>query len=123
MADISNEPNSVAMVIVQGSTLTFPVTITQVGTDFTTATVAGKIVNNFVSLTVLETFNVTGVSGAMDTLSFTVGLSATETAALANTTAGERSQPFGFYDIEVTLGAVITRYLQGSVTLSRQVTV
>lgn len=125
MTELSNEPNDVNLVIIQGSTLSFQVTITEVGTDFTGATVSAKIVNNFAARTTVTALTVSGTSGAMDTLVFTLGLTATQTAALSNTTAGERRQSIGVYDAEVTLADTVTvaRYLQGTAILSREATI
>jgi hypothetical protein len=124
VAEISNEPNSVALVIIQGSDLSFAVTITDASTDFTSATARAKIMVDFVSRTILKALTVTVDSATNGSMQLTVSLTAAETAALTNTSAGDRRQSIGVYDLEVVLGSGrVVRYMQGSAYLSREATV
>jgi hypothetical protein len=52
------------------------------------------------------------LGGAAGTI--TLSISATDTAAI--------SENAGFYDLEMILGSVVTRLLQGAVSISREVT-
>jgi hypothetical protein len=124
MTDISNEPNSVPLVIVQGSTLSFGVTITDAATDFTGATARAKIMVDFASRTILQALTVTVNAAINGSMTLTISLTAAETAALTNVTAGERRQSIGVYDLEVVLsGGSVIRMMQGTAQLSREATV
>lgn len=125
MADIiSNEPNSVPLVIVQGSTLSFSVVITDAATDFTSATARAKIMVDFVSRTILQALTVTVNTAVNGSMTLTVSLTAVETAALTNLTSGDRKQSIGVYDLEVILsGGTVIRMMQGTASLSRESTV
>jgi hypothetical protein len=124
MVDISNEPNSLTLVIVQGSTLSFGVVITDAATDFTGATARAKVMVSFASRTNLQTLTVTVNSAVNGSMDLTVSLTAAETALLSNTTAGERRQPIGVWDLEVVLASgAVTRMAQGAAQLSREATI
>lgn len=112
------------LAIVQGQTLSLPVALTQGGSvyDLTGYTIAGKIRRKFSDAAVLKDLTIT-ITDAANGL-FTISLTATETAALTtvSTTPDARNQSIGFYDIEITLSGVITRIMQGPVTLSLEAT-
>ena len=122
--EISNEPNSVALVIVQGSRFSCQVTITDAAVDFTGYTARSKIINNFTDRTVIATLTCTVDSAGPGQMVVTLSLTTAQTAALSNTTAGERRQPIGFHDLEIVDGSSeATRYMQGTAYLSREATV
>lgn len=122
MTEISNEPNSTTLVIVQGSTLSFTVTITDASKDFTGYTGRAKIRNNFATLTLVTDLTVATTSAVNGSMAMTVSLTAAQTAALANTTNGERRQVIGVWDLEIVNGSDVLRMLQGTAYLSREAT-
>lgn len=122
--EISNEPNSLPLVIVQGSTFTFGAVITDAAVDFTGYTARAKIVSSFNALTLVVALTVTVNAAIAGSMTLTVSLTAAQTAAIANTTAGERRQSIGVWDLEVVNGAGtgVTRMMQGTAFLSREAT-
>ncbi len=123
-AEISNEPNSLPLVIVQGSTLSFGVVITDAAVDFTGYTARAKIIASFNALTLVKALTIVVNSAVAGSMNLTVSLTAAETAAITNVTAGERRQPIGVWDLEVVNGAGtgVTRMMQGTAFISREAT-
>jgi len=122
VADLSNEPNSINLVIVQGSDLSFSVTITDPTTDFTGATARAKIVKDFASMTLVIALTCVVNTASNGLLTATVSLTNAQTAGLTDTSAGQRTVNLGQWDFEVVLGSKVTRYMQGAATLSREAT-
>lgn len=104
------------IVLVQGSTFVLPISIKQlVGAvyesfDLTGYNARGSIRKSF-SLPVLLTFTPVGSFDTTGTFSMTA--TAEQTGAV-NTN--------GVYDIEIYNGSIVTRILQGTITISKQVT-
>jgi hypothetical protein len=120
LADISNEPNSVTLVIVQGAPLSVPVTITDASTDFSTGW-AGRcrIVDSFTSNVTVIDLTVTPSAAANGSIVMTLSLTAVQTAGLTNTAVGDRQQSIGQYTFEIYKATDIRRMMQGAAKLSR----
>lgn len=110
--------------ICQGSDLSFDLQVNRsvgVPWDMTTpgTTVAGKIRVDFdsVAAQALTCTIVTPANGDV-----TVSLTAVQTATLVGPGGQERANRYGVYDIEFTEGGVVTRVLQGRVSLSQEAT-
>ncbi len=118
---------SYTLAITQGSTLSLSCSLVQSGAAFnlTGYTIAGKIRRKFSDSAALQALTVT-ITDAPGGL-FTISLTATETAALALASSypspdASRVVSLGFFDIEITSGATVTRILEGGATLSQEAT-
>ncbi len=118
---------STTLAITQGSTLSLSCSLTQGGVAYnlTGYTIAGKIRRTFSASATLQalTIAITDAAGGL----FTISLTATETAALIVNPAdptpdSSRLKTIGWFDVEITSGATITRILEGNVTLSQEAT-
>jgi len=87
--------------------------------DITGLTIAAKIRETFDGDEV-EAFTPTITDGPNG--EFTLTLTAVETAALVGPGGDERKNRFGHYDVEITDAGVVTRVLQGRVSLSQEAT-
>ncbi len=118
--EISNEPNSIPLVIVQAAPLSVPVTITDASTDFTTGW-AGRcrIVDSFVANNLVIDLTVAPSAAADGSIVMTLSLTALQTAALVSTTVGERKASIGQYTFEIYKATDVRRMMQGPAYLSR----
>jgi len=110
-----------ALVINQGETFSrvIAILVDSVVLDLTGYTVAAKIRATF------DAASGTAITAAVTTAAageVTISLTAAQTAALSVTSPGTREASLGFWDLEITTGAVVTRVLQGTVTLSQEAT-
>ncbi len=112
------------LTIEQGATFNLAISIVRATTDFTGYTARAKVRSSFDGTgTVLATFTVTNVSRIVGTYSLTLGLTATQTAALSATGSG-RIYNIGFWDLEmIDTGTTVERVLQGKALLSFEATV
>ncbi len=112
------------LAIVQGSTLTLSGTVLASGVamDLTGYAIAGKIRRKFSDAASLVDLTCALVSAAAGT--FSVSLTAAQTAALTPITGSplidSRLVPIGTWDVEISIAGVVTRILQGTVTLSQE---
>lgn len=117
---------SYTLALVQGQTLSMSATLKQGGVafDLTSYTIAGKIRRKFSDSASLVDLTVTITDAAAGEIS--ISLTAAQTAALtpnpSSPSPDTRDQTIGVYDIEITLAGVITRIMQGTVTLSLEAT-
>ena len=116
------------IIIVQGADYVQDYQVTNdAGTpiDLTGVTFESKIRSDFgTSATVLETFTVTMVDAATGT--FQASLTDTQTEALgvsAQAVDSTRNVPIGFWDLYLIFSGEKFRYVQGTISVSREATV
>lgn len=111
------------LVIPQGSDWSLVLTIADSGGtayDLTGVTAAAKVraafadVSSIVDITCTVTDAVNGV--------LTLSLTDTQTAALSAGGATSRTAALGYWDLKLTVSTLVTRYLEGRVTLSQEAT-
>lgn len=92
--------------------------------DLTSATGAAKIRSDFgTAATVLATFTVTITDAANGVLTLELTDTVTDgLGASTDATDENRTVQIGFWDLELTEGTKTYRYVQGSVTVSREAT-
>jgi len=116
MAGVSN------ITINQGSDLLLTIVVNRsdLPWDLTAVTVSGKVratfdaVSSLVDFTIAKTDAVNG--------EFTIALTSTQTAALVGPGGTTRTKVIGVYDIEISDAGIVTRILEGTVTLSQEAT-
>lgn len=110
------------LVIPQGSDWSLAITISDGSTayDLTGVTAEAMVRAEFddASPVIAITCTVTDAANGVLTLSLTD----TQTGALTAGGAAQRTGSLGFWDLELTIGGLVTRYLEGRVTLSQQAT-
>ncbi|MBA3684652.1 MAG: hypothetical protein H0W72_05360 [Planctomycetes bacterium] len=106
----------------QGASLSLPLSWAYTGIDFTGATARAKIVSAFPLGTILATLTCPVTSAALSSITVTVSMTATETAALS-TTSTKRQAKLGEWDIEIVLGdGRVLAMLEGAVWLTQEST-
>lgn len=117
-----------SLVIMQGSTLSLVLRMTDAAGDAIAlddvSSVDAVIREDFAASGVLETMSASVTNASQGEI--TIALTSAETAAMdvpAGTADDVREAKIGYWDLEITTtGGEVYRYIEGEVTLSREVT-